>query len=83
MSENIKIPKWLYLVVFIFLVPLFLYPRLLASTSEEYKVLVWLYPFYVIGIGFLSLKCFAQRREITIILLILMLLSHIAVWYLK
>lgn len=83
MSNNIKPPRWVYWVVFIISTPVFALPWLLPSTPEEHKMLLWIYPLYVIGTAFLVIKCWTQRREMALILLILMVLSHLAVWYLR
>ncbi len=78
-----KLRKLILVAVLILMLPLLAFPHLLAVTPEEHKVLLWLYPPYVITSGYLACKCYPYRVEMTYILLLLLILSHMAIWLLS
>ena len=53
------------------------------DTHENYLLLVYLFPIYIVLCGFLAYKCYPVRKEITYILLVLMWLSYGAAFLLK
>lgn len=83
MEEN-KMPLWVKVLIVVMMLPLVGFPSLLSGLPEDHTVrlLVWLYPVYVIISGICAWMCWRQRPEITWILLILMLLSNLGVFYL-
>ncbi|MGN0219052.1 MAG: hypothetical protein ACI4AX_02070 [Muribaculaceae bacterium] len=79
-----KAPCWLVIVTVIAMLPVLAFPMLLDGQAgdKESRALLWLYPFYVIVSGICAVICYRQRPEVTWILLILMILSHAAMWIL-
>ncbi len=88
MSDNnnnyTKAPLWLVIVTVIAMLPVLAFPMLLdgPAGNQETKALLWLYPLYVLVSGVCAVICYHQRPEVTWILLILMILSHAAMWIL-
>ena len=83
-DSNTKAPLWLIIVTVIAMLPVLAFPVLLDSPAgnEETKALLWLYPLSVLVSGVCAVICYRQRPEVTWILLILMILSHAAMWIL-
>lgn len=81
---NQPTPLWMKIVIIACMLPALAFPSLLAMTQADTaaRTLVWLYPFYVLASGLCSWICYGQRREMSWILIILMLLSHAAIWVL-
>lgn len=77
-----KSRKLILFAVLVLMLPLLAFPHLLAVTPEEHKTLLWLYPPYVITSGYLACKCYPSRVELSCVLLLLLLLSHVAIWLL-
>ncbi|MDE7411678.1 MAG: hypothetical protein K2M94_06535 [Paramuribaculum sp.] len=77
-------PRWMIWVILLVSLPVFQFPMLLSSlpVDSPNKVLVWMYPFYVVVAAYLAYQCYPQRRALAWILLALMVLSHIAVYML-
>lgn len=82
MSNDSKTQRLLLWIVIILMSPALVLPVLLSRTPEEFKLFLWFYPVYVLTTGYLAYQCYATRREMTYILLILLVLSHVAVWLL-
>ncbi len=80
MSNEYKTPQLLLWIVILLMAPVLALPALLSRTPEEFKMFLWFYPVYVLTTGYLAYKCYVPRREITYILLILLVLSHFAMW---
>lgn len=81
MSDNHNsTPRLLLWVVIVLMLPVAAFPVLLSQTPDEFKAMLWCYPFYVAVSGYLAYQCYASRREMTYILLFLLVLSHIAIW---
>lgn len=78
---NRPIPVWIRIIIIFCILPVLSFPSLIAMTQSDTasRTLVWLYPFYVIASGICAWICYGQRREMTWILIVLMLLSHVAV----
>lgn len=83
-NNNNRPPLWVVIVTVIAMLPVLAFPVLLDSPADddETKALLWLYPLYVIVSGVCAVICYRQRPEVTWILLILMILSHAAMWIL-
>lgn len=81
-----RAPWWMTLIIIICMLPAFILPFMLktpvSELQETARTLVWLYPAYVVTAGVCAWICYPQRKEITWILLILLLLSHAAMWML-
>ena len=77
-----KPPRYILAIVVLMMMPLLAYPWVLSTTQSEYRTLVAMYPVYVLATGFLSYQCYVSRRELFYILLFLLLMSHIAIWWL-
>lgn len=79
-----RVPAWMTIIIIVCMLPLSAFPLLLASAPSQPgpETLVWLYPFYVIASGVCAWICWPARKEISWILLVLMLLSHAAMWIL-
>lgn len=77
-----KTPLWVVIVIIIFVLPIFQFPALLSLCPPDSfeRVLVWIYPFYIIVAGYLAFICWNQRPWMTWILLILMAITHAAMW---
>ncbi len=83
MSENaVKTPRWVLWILIVLMLPLVTFPALLSRTPEEHKTLLWFYPLYVLLTGYLAYRSYVSQREITYILIILLLFSHVAIWLL-
>lgn len=82
MNSKSKMPRLLLWIVILLMSPVLALPVLLTRTPEEFKMFLWLYPIYVLATGYLAYQCYSSRREMTYILLILLVLSHVAVWLL-
>lgn len=79
-----RIPAWVTVVIIICMLPVLAFPTMLSMTMPDSpaRTFVWFYPFYVIASGVCARICWRQRRDVMWILLILMLLSHLAMWML-
>lgn len=78
-------PLWFAIIVIIVLLPVFCFPQLLATVApgdDNMLTFVWIYPFYMLLSAWLAYSAFSSRPYISIILLVLMALSTVAVWLL-
>ena len=77
---------WAKLLIIIATMPIILYPYILsqcdAITYENFKIFFLLYPIYAISSAMMAWISFRSRPEISIILILLMGLSHFAIWML-
>ncbi|MGM9800577.1 MAG: hypothetical protein ACI30M_07830 [Muribaculaceae bacterium] len=82
-----KIPYWFWLLLLLIVLPMFLVPKYVsdieASEYEIKKFFIWLYvPYVVIG-ALLTALCYRYgRRVMAWILYVLMVLTHVAMYYL-
>lgn len=78
-----KAPRWFAVVILVLLLPLFQMPYLLSvcPADSPARTFIWIYPFYALLSGYLAWQCYAQRRALAWILLILLLMSHTAIWF--
>ena len=76
------LPLWVKLLIIVCCLPLAAYPWLLSASApgEENKWLLYLYPIAVILYAICAWKSWARRPELTWILLIMLLLTHAALW---
>ncbi|MDE6702678.1 MAG: hypothetical protein K2K00_03260, partial [Muribaculaceae bacterium] len=79
-----KVPAGVTGVIIICMLPVLAFPTMLSMTMPDSpaRTFVWFYPFYVIASGVCARICWRQRRDVTWILLALMVLSHLAMWML-
>ena len=73
-------PRLLLWIIIVLMLPLAAFPFLMSRTPVEFKMFLWFYPIYVLTSGYLAYQCYASRREMTFILLVLLVFSHIAMW---
>ena len=78
------VPVWMLVAIIVCMLPALAFPSLLAKTVSDSpaRILAWFYPFYVIASGVCAYICYPERREVSWILLVLMILSHAAMWVL-
>lgn len=79
-----SIPLWGRVLVVACMLPAFDLPWLWAGNPETdtAKTLLWLYPAFVLVAGVCAWLSWRRGRELTFILLFLLLLSHVAMWLL-
>lgn len=80
---NRRIPWWVMLLALLLALPGGSTPWLVANAGQaaaESKVLLWLYPVYLVASAVLACVCWNQRPWIYWILLSLMLLSTIGIF---
>lgn len=77
-------PWWIKAVIIIAMLPVLAYPWLIAGCPDTSvaKTFVWLYPAYVLAAGICAWMCWRRRPEVTVILIVLLLLTHGAMWFL-
>ena len=73
-------PLWATLFALACLVPLAFYPLLLSRVDPQLMVFVKLYIPYTLLTAWLAWLCWPRRREMYWILLLLLLLTHAAMW---
>ncbi len=73
-------PRWFTALDILCTLPVFLFPGLLATCPPDLKAMVWVYPFYIIVAAYLAWQCYPQRSALAWILLVLIILSHAAIW---
>ena len=89
MSENAdkrKFPLWVKIVIILSTFPIVALPVVITNCSvaqyENVKMFLFFYPFYVIASAIMAWISYRQRPDVTAILIILQLLSHVAIWML-
>lgn len=82
MESPIKTPWWIIVLIIIAMLPGFSFPQLLSATEPDTqaRVFVWLYPAYLLAAGWLAYICYPRRQTVTWMILILMLMTHAALW---
>ncbi len=81
---NNDTPRWFAVVVILVLLPVFQFPVLLANSPDvtAVRAMVWIYPIYVVVAAYLAWRSYAERPVLSWILLVLMVMSHVAMWLL-
>ena len=89
MSENAdkrKFPLWVKIVIILSTFPIVALPVVITNCSvaqyENVKMSLFFYLFYVIASAIMAWISYRQRPDVTAILIILQLLSHVAIWML-
>ncbi|MDE6459052.1 MAG: hypothetical protein K2L31_10725 [Muribaculum sp.] len=77
-------PWWMTVVILIMLLPLFSWPMVIASLPPEedggnWKMLIYIFPVYAILSAYYAYRCYDGRRELSVILLSVLLLSYLGV----
>lgn len=78
-------PLWVRILILILLLPVFSTPALLSALPqghEEWRTIVWCYPFYLLVSGWLAWITYSTRQTVSWILMVLMVLSTVAIWML-
>ncbi|MDE6556727.1 MAG: hypothetical protein K2K55_07175 [Duncaniella sp.] len=77
--------KQFAVLVIILALPLFSTPLILSAAPDADSPLVlfgWMYPFYLIASAWLAWKVYPRRQDLAWILVILMVMSTAAMWWL-
>ena len=80
-----RTPAWMVIVIIVMMLPVFQMPMLLSACPPDLggiRTLIWGYPFYVLLTGWLSYVSYPSRPAISWILLVIMLMSHAAIYLL-
>ncbi len=78
-------PWLLKTLIIVAALPVSAYPAMIAasaSAGSETSGYVWLYPIYVVAASVCEWMCMRRRPEVTWILIVLVLLTHGAMWML-
>ena len=85
-SEKKKFPWWVKLLIIVSALPVMMLPAIIgkcgAMQYESAKMFFMFYPLYVIASTILAWISYRQRPEISLILIIILWLTHIAMWLL-
>ncbi len=79
-------PWWMTIVILVMLLPLFSWPMVIASLpaaddGNNWKMLIYIFPIYAILSAYYSYRCYMERRELSIILLALLLLAYLGITF--
>lgn len=80
-KHSLRPPVWLILVIVVLVLPLFSWPFIITNyidNKDEYSVLMFIFPIYVVWSVYLAYKTYNTRKALSIILLSLILLSYAA-----
>lgn len=79
-----KTTLWFKILTIVLMMPLAMFPAYLGSIPADgtARLLVWLYPAYVIATGICAWLSYPRRPEVAWILLVLLALSHAAMFIL-
>lgn len=85
-NDNRRPPMWMTVIMIVMLLPLFSWPFVVSDYPEgkdEYLVLIYLFPIYALLSVYCAYKTYVVRKELSIIILSLLMLSYIAcAWWL-
>lgn len=84
METRLRTPLWFTLLTIIAMLPVLACPTLLnmAQPDTPARTFAYLYPAYVLLAGWLAYLCYPRRPAIAWMILILLLLTHAAIWVL-
>ena len=84
MPQPPRTPRWMTALIVVLLLPVFQLPVLLANAEPDSpaRTMIWIYPIYALLSGYLAWQCYPQRHATAWILLVLLLMSHVAIWML-
>lgn len=85
MSYTPRTPIWMGIVIALAMIPALIFPFRMGAmpTDATARYLIWFYPAYVIGSGVCAWLCYPQRKALAWILIVLMILSHMAMYMLE
>lgn len=76
-------PAWFTIVILVMLLPLFSWPAVIsalpADNDGNVTLIVYLFPIFAILSAWCAYRCFVTRKELSVILLAILLLAYIAV----
>ncbi len=81
-------PWWFIIVVIVMLLPLFSWPAIITKVVGEYgkndsmSVIFFIMPLYAVFSCYYAYKTYEARRELSVILLCVLLLSYVGCWFL-
>lgn len=83
-NRSQKVPGYVILLIIIAAIPALLMPVLLSMSQSPLvqlsKILMWLFPFYLIVAAFLSWQCYKYERKVMAwILIVIMYLTDASV----
>ncbi len=83
-SRQPSAPLWFTIVDSVAALPVFQLPALLDNCRPDTDVRTWvmLYPLYVIVAAWIAWRSYNLRPVLAWILIVLMVLTHAAIWYL-
>lgn len=75
-------PWWFTVIIIIVALPMFNALKLASDlpAGSELGFLSWLFPAYIVVSGFCAWMCYADRRALAWILIVLMILSNIGIF---
>lgn len=76
-----NMPLWAKIVIIVAALPVLAYPWLLSASAadSEERTFLWFYPIYVVASVICAWICWPDRREVSWILIIIMLFSHASI----
>lgn len=80
-----RVPAWMLAIIIIVALPVLAFPAMLSqATGIEggTRYFLWLYPAYVVAASLLAWQCYGRRSEMSWIIIVLIILTHIAMWLL-
>ena len=84
--EKKKFPWWVKFLIIVSVLPVVTLPMIIGKCGvmqyEEAKMFFMFYPLYVVASTILAWISYRQRPEMTIILILLLWLTHVAMWML-
>ena len=85
-NDNRRPPVWVTVIMIILLLPLFSCPFVISNYpdgKDEYLVLIYIFPIYALLSVYCAYKTYATRKDLSIIVLSLLVLSYAAAaWWL-
>lgn len=85
MEPNLKTPGWMTAIIIVAAMPVFQMPLLLARIAgddSQSRIFTYVYPIYVVAAAWLAWCSYPERPVLSWILVVLMLLTHAAMWLL-
>ena len=85
-NDRPSTPLWFKILVIVMMLPAAGFPLLVSALSSDaddtVKLLVWFYPAYMIASGVCARMCYVDRREVSWVLIALMLASTAGTYWL-
>lgn len=77
-------PIWFTILIIVMLIPIIAWPFVIINQDPENTDNWWIiniFPIYALLSGYISYKCYLDRREISYIILAMLLLSYLAIGF--